>query len=93
MWFSSVIILVGKPNDDQNGLPDVLSAIRDTGASIAVVDEERSYIEATVLTRVIPIISSMEGVSYVRQVFSYHCAEPEAPVDEDTRAKSPVKAA
>lgn len=78
MWFSSVIILVGKANDVQNGLPDVLSAVRDTGAQISLVDEERNFIEATVLTRVVPIISAMEGVAYVRQVFNFHCAEPEA---------------
>ena len=79
MWFSSVLIMVSKANDDQNGLSDVLSAIRDTGAAIANVDEQVSCIEATVMTRVVPIISAMEGVAYVRQVFSYHCAEPDAP--------------
>ena len=82
MWFSSVIILVGKPSEDQNGLPDVLEAIRCTGAQISLVDEERSYIEATVLTRVVPIITAMDGVAYVRQVFNFHCAEPEAPAEE-----------
>jgi hypothetical protein len=93
MWFSSVIILVGKPSEDQNGLPDVLEGIRCTGAQISLVDEERSYIEATrsyieatVLTRVVPIISAMEGVAYVRQVFNFHCAEPEAPEGDTVAA-------
>jgi hypothetical protein len=89
MWFSEVFILIDVRNADGNGVDDILAAIRDTGASILSVDRERNMVEATVMTRVVPIISAIEGVTYVRSVFSYHCAEP-APADA---AAEPLQAA
>ena len=40
------------------------------------VDEETFIIEAAAPSEVVAIIQAMEGVSYVRCVFSYLCDDP-----------------
>ena len=73
MWFSNVLIVVNRNNADRNGLLDITAAVMDTGTSVVHVDEDRFVIEAAVPSAVVPTIQAMEGVSYVRCVFSYLC--------------------
>jgi acetolactate synthase small subunit len=71
MWFSNVLIVVNRNNADRNGLLDIAAAVADTGTSVVNVDEDRFIIEAAAPSEVIPTIQAMEGVTYVRCVFSY----------------------
>jgi hypothetical protein len=73
MWISNVLIVVNRNNADRNGLLDIAAAVMDTGTSVVHVDEDRFVIEAAAPSEVVPTIQAMEGVSYVRCVFSYLC--------------------
>jgi hypothetical protein len=77
MWISDVLIVVNRDNADRNGLLDIAAAVADTGTSVVHVDEENFVIEAVAPSDVVAIIQAMEGVSYVRCVFSYLCEHPE----------------
>jgi hypothetical protein len=77
MWISNVLIVVNRNNADRNGLLDIAAAVADTGTSVVHVDEETFVIEAAAPSSVVPTIQAMEGVSYVRCVFSYLCDDPE----------------
>jgi hypothetical protein len=77
MWMSNILILVNRNNADRNGLHDIAAAVADTGTDIINIDEERFAIEAAAPAGVVPIIHAMEGVSYVRCVFSYMSDRPE----------------
>jgi hypothetical protein len=76
MWMSNILILVNRDNADRNGLLDISAAVADAGANVIHVDEERFAIEAAAPTGAVATISAMEGVSYVRCVFSYVCDVP-----------------
>jgi len=76
MWMSNVLIVVNRNNADRNGLLDIAAAVADTGTSVLNVDEESFIIEAAAPSEVVGIIQAMEGVSYVRCVFSYLCGDP-----------------
>lgn len=76
MWMCDVLIMVNRNNADRNGLHDIAAAVADTGTRIIDVDEANFAIEATAPATTLPIISAMEGVSYVRCVFTYLC-EPD----------------
>jgi hypothetical protein len=77
MWMSDILIVVNQHNVDRNTLLDIAAAVADTGASVVSVDEEAFTIEAAAPADVVGVINAMEGVSYVRCVFSYHCDGPE----------------
>ena len=77
MWISDILIVINQHNSDRNTLLDIAAAVADTGASVVCVDEEAFTIEATAPADVVGVINAMEGVSYVRCVFSYHCDGPE----------------
>jgi hypothetical protein len=76
MWMSNILILVDRNNVDHNQLRDLADAVTDAGATVLEVNDERHLIEATSPSHLVPIISAMEGVSYVRTVFNYHLAPP-----------------
>jgi hypothetical protein len=78
MWMSNVLIVVNRNNPDQNGLLDIAAGVAETGACVIDVDEDRFVIEATVPAHELPIIAAMDGVAYVRSVFSYLC-DPSSP--------------
>jgi len=71
MWISNVLIVVNRNNADRNGLLDIAAAVADTGTSVLNVDENCFVIEAAAPSAAVPIIQAMEGVTYVRCVFSY----------------------
>ena len=73
MWMSDILILVNKRNVDHNSLLDIAAAVTETGATVISVDSELFAIEAAVPSDAVATISAMEGVSYVRCVFSYLC--------------------
>jgi hypothetical protein len=74
MWVSNLLILVDRNNVDHNELNDLAAAITDAGASVCEVNVDRHMIEATAPSHVVSTIAAMEGVSYVRTVFSYFCS-------------------
>lgn len=77
MWMSDVLILVNQQNVDRNSLRDIAAAVADTGANVVSVDEQAFTIEAAAPSSVLAVIAAMEGVTYVRCIFSYLCDEPE----------------
>ena len=76
MWMSDILILVNRDNADRNSLLDIAAAVADTGASVVNVDDEHFTIEAAAPADVVPVINAMEGVTYVRCIFSYYCDDP-----------------
>jgi hypothetical protein len=71
MWMSSIIIVIDSKNVDRNNIQDLVAAVVDAGGTVSEVDEPNYVIEATVPSYVIPTIAAMEGVVYVRSIFSY----------------------
>jgi hypothetical protein len=71
MWVSNVLIIVNRDNADRNDLHDIAAAVADTGTQVVNVDDDHFAIEANAPTAAIPTIQAMEGVSYVRCVFTY----------------------
>ena len=76
MWMSNIYIMINQHNFDRNDLGELCAAVSDTGATIAAVDEHNLMIEAITPAEIVPIIAAMEGVSYVRCVFSYFANQP-----------------
>jgi ATP-dependent phosphoenolpyruvate carboxykinase len=71
MWMSNIYIMINSANSDHNSLRDLCSAVSETGATVVSVDESSNLIEAAIPSHDVPVVSAMEGVSYVRCVFSY----------------------
>jgi len=69
---SDILIVADQNNVDKNKLEEIADAVRYGGGNIEEVDTSRCVIEATVDPREIPVIERMEGVSYVRPIFTYH---------------------
>ena len=72
---SNLLIVVNQKNADKNGFADLAAAVTDVGARWVNVDELQGLIQATVPAHEVPTISAMDGVSYVRSVFTYFCDE------------------
>jgi hypothetical protein len=72
MWMCETCVVIDKRNADGNSLIDLVAALRDAGAAIENVDEERHVIYAQVAASDLPTIRLMEGVAYVRVVCQYH---------------------
>lgn len=70
---SNVLIVVDRNNADRNGVADIALALVETGAVVLGVDEQRWLIEATLPAHEVPTVAAMEGVSYIRSVFTYLC--------------------
>jgi hypothetical protein len=71
MWMSNIYIMINQHNFDRNDLGELCAAVMDTGATIVSVDEQSLLIEATTPSQIVPTIAAMEGVCYVRCIFSY----------------------
>ena len=72
MWMCEACIVVEPRNPDGNSLTDLVNAVRDAGASIEQVDEERQVINAIVSANDLATIRMMEGIAYVRVICLYH---------------------
>ena len=75
MWMSNCLIVVDRNNVDRNSLTDIASAVGGIGA-VVNVDENQHVIEAALPSHEVPTVNAMDGVSYVRCVFSYFCGKP-----------------
>ena len=71
MWMSNVLIVVDRNNPDHNSITDLAAAVKEAGACIIDVDEHNLVIEADMPTHEVVVAAAMDGVSYVRSVFSY----------------------
>jgi ATP-dependent phosphoenolpyruvate carboxykinase len=71
MWMSNIYIMVNRHNYDKNDLGELCAAVTDTGATIVSVDEQSHLIEANTPIETVATIAAMEGVCYVRCIFSY----------------------
>jgi hypothetical protein len=71
MWMSNVLIVVDRNNPDHNSVTDLAAAVKEAGACIIEVDEHNLVIEADMPTHEVVVVAAMDGVAYVRSVFSY----------------------
>jgi hypothetical protein len=71
MWMSNVLIVIDRNNPDRNSLTDLAAAVKETGADVINLDEEQLVIEADMPTHEVVVVAAMDGVAYVRNVFSY----------------------
>jgi seryl-tRNA(Sec) selenium transferase len=71
MWMSNILIVVDRNNVDHNTITDLAAAVKETGADVVNVDEHNLVIEADLPTHEVVTVAAMDGVSYVRNVFSY----------------------
>lgn len=72
MWMCETCIVVDRRNADGNSLKDLVAALRDAGADIEQIDEERHVIYALIAASELATVRLMEGVAYVRVVHYYH---------------------
>ncbi len=71
MWMSNVLIVVDRNNPDRNSVTDLAAAVKETGADVINVDHDQLVIEADMPTHEVVVVAAMDGVAYVRNVFSY----------------------
>jgi hypothetical protein len=71
MWMSNVLIVIDRNNPDHNSITDLAAAVKEAGAEIVNVDEHNLVIEADMPTHEVVVVAAMDGVAYVRNVFSY----------------------
>ena len=70
---SNCVIVINGHNADHNSVMDLVAAIGEIGAVAVTCDEQNYLIEATVPSHELPTLAAMDGISYVRTVFSYFC--------------------
>ncbi len=80
MWMSNVLIVVDRNNPDRNSIADLADAVKIAGAENVSIDQDSQLIEADMPTHEVVVVAAMDGISYVRSVFSYF--KGDAPVDE-----------
>ena len=80
MWMSNIYIMVSQNNFDRNTLGDLCTAVAETGATIVAIDEQNLMIEAATPAHEVPTIAAMEGVKYVRCIFTYLADPSRQPV-------------
>lgn len=71
MWMSNVLIVVDQNNFDHNSLADLTAAVTEAGGKDIIIDDINHVIEAVVASQDVSTIAAMDGVSYVRNVFTY----------------------
>jgi seryl-tRNA(Sec) selenium transferase len=76
MWISNILIVVDRNNPDHNSLADLAEAVKEVGANVINIDEHNLVIEADMPTHEVVIVAAMDGVAYVRNVFSYFKDQP-----------------
>jgi hypothetical protein len=72
MWMSECIVVVDRNNADANTVADIAAAVGEIGA-VGFVNESQYVIGASVPAHELPTVHAMDGVAYVRCVFSYFC--------------------
>ena len=81
MWMSNVLIVVDKNNPDHNSVNDLAEAVKLAGAQNVSVDTDSQLIEADMPTHEVVVAAAMDGISYIRSVFTYF--KGDAPVDPE----------
>jgi hypothetical protein len=71
MWMSNVLIVVDKNNPDHNSLADLAEAVKLAGGENLSLDETSQLIEADMPTHEVVVAAAMDGISYIRSVFTY----------------------
>jgi hypothetical protein len=80
MWMSNVLIVVDRNNPDHNSLADLAEAVKLAGAENVSLDQDSQLIECDMPTHEVVVVAAMDGISYVRSVFSYF--KGDSPTDE-----------
>ncbi len=80
MWMSNVLIVVDRNNPDHNSIADLAEAVKLAGAENVSVDDDSQLIEADMPTHEVVTAAAMDGISYIRSVFSYF--KGDSPVDD-----------
>ena len=80
MWMSNVLIVVDRNNPDHNSLADLADAVKEAGAENVSLDEDSQLIECDMPTHEVVVVAAMDGISYVRNVFSYF--KDDSPTDD-----------
>jgi hypothetical protein len=74
MWMSECIVVVDCNNADANTVADIAAAVGQIG-DVQFVNESQYVIGASVPAHELPTIHAMDGVAYIRCVFSYFAGE------------------
>ena len=83
MWMSNVLIVVDKNNPDHNSVNDLAEAVKMAGAQNVSVDQDSQLIEADMPTHEVVVAAAMDGISYIRSVFTYFRGDDDgAPTEE-----------
>lgn len=68
---SNVLIVVDKNNPDHNSINDLAEAVKLAGAENVSVNSDSQLIEADMPTHEVVVAAAMDGITYIRSVFSY----------------------
>ena len=71
MLMSNAFVVIDPRNPDKNTLREIAEAVTDAGGTVLDTNSETHVIEVLIPMKEIPIVAAMEGVAYVRQVFTY----------------------
>jgi hypothetical protein len=71
MMYSNILAVINPSNVDGNTIQELAEAVNCVGGTVVEIDHASNMIEAIIPSDEISTISAMEGVSYVRPVFSY----------------------
>ena len=80
MWMSNILIVVDRNNPDHNSVADLAEAVKYSGAENVSIDDDSGLIECDMPTHEVVLVAAMDGISYVRSVFSYF--KGDSPVDD-----------
>ena len=75
MWMSNVLIVVDRNNPDHNSIKDLAEAVKMAGAKNVSVDDSAQLIEADMPTHEVVVAAAMDGISYIRSVFTYFSSD------------------
>jgi hypothetical protein len=76
MWMSNVLIVIDRNNADKNSIADIVAALGEIDGQLIGIDEQNHVIEAAVPAHELATVKAIDGVCYVRSVFSYFSAGP-----------------
>ena len=88
MWMSNVLIVVDRNNPDHNSIADLAEAVKLAGADNVSIDQDSQLIEADMPTHEVVVAAAMDGISYIRSVFTYFKGD-----DAPTEPQEPSEAA
>ena len=86
MLMSNALVVIDPRNPDRNTLNEIADAVTDAGGTVLETNPDAHVIEVLIPMREIPTVAAMEGVAYVRQVFTYQKDElsPAGQLEEES---------